>query len=144
MNELIRKIDAIPLRNYEGYIWYSDEKRPHYIGKEHKEFEKKDLSKYPFIVEGALYSKEDNISILIRCLDGEYYIYEMNLALIEANKEQYKEISHNWLVAKDANRTAKMCEIWTLEKDELCLNMPSFKPAFWAFKGFEKIYPPIK
>jgi len=132
----INEIEAIPSRNYEGYLWYSDEERPMYIGEKDKIFDKEYLTTYPFVVEGALYSIEENKSLTIRCLEGKYYIHEIDFNILEQNKKSYRKIPHEWLVAKDVNRKVLMWEVWTLDKDPLCANMPSFRAAFWAFKGF--------
>ena len=140
MNKAIYKIEgieAIPFRNYEGYLWYSDEERPQYIGGGYKEFEKSTLTEYPFVVEGALYSIEDNKSLTIRCLDGEYYIHEIDFNIIEDNRAYYQVIPHKWLVAKDANRKVCMLEVWALVQDPLCAGMSTFQASFWAFKGFK-------
>ena len=133
----MNKITEIPAYQYEGYLWYSDEERPVFIS-DSRPFKKEDLSGHPFVVEGALFSKDKNISITIRNLDGKYLIHQFDLN--DITPETYQTIDHEWFVAKDQARKAQMVEVWQLEEDEheLCAKMPSFRPAFWIFKGFTK------
>ena len=55
--------------NYQGYLWYSDEKYPRLIEDETLEI---DLNEYinPFIIEGLLCDKKT--SQMIRYVDGIY------------------------------------------------------------------------
>lgn len=131
------EIEEISALNYEGYLWYSDQKQPEYIDNDNL-FQMEMLKKHPFVVEGALYSANENISITIRNLDGEYLIHQFDLK--ELDTENYRKIEHKWLVAKDQARKARMVEVWQLEEDkhELCAKMPSYRPAFWIFNGFTK------
>lgn len=144
------KINEIPSLKYDGYLWYSDEDRPRiieegkYIERESKALEtfwgatfcNSDLDEHPFVVEGALYSKEKNISITIRNIDGEYLAHQFDLK--ELDTEHYRNIEHSWFLAKDQVRKANMLEVWELAKDEhkLCAGIPSYRPVFWVFKGF--------
>lgn len=132
-------------KDYEGYLWYSDQERPTYIGKNLKaqgytpeDFRIDMLSYKPFVVEGALYDKESGIGISIRCIDGQYFVYQYDVKNIKDNTEQYQIIEHTWQVSKDKDRRLKMLEVWQRGNDPLCADMPAFRPAFWVFAGFLK------
>ena len=127
-------ITDIPLKEYEGYLWFSDQKRPSYITSS-KPFRKEDLTKHPFVVEGALYSKEDNLSISIRSIDGRYLIHQFDLSALQNNR--YRQIEQEWFVSKDSQRKVKMAEIWELTSDKLCEDMETYRPAFKVFMGFK-------
>ena len=160
----MNEITKIPAYKYDGYLWYSNEYRPRiieegqYIERKNedeevftgKQFAPSDVesAKHPFIVEGALFAKDENMSITIRCLDGKYYINQFNLN----DYSGANAINHEWFVAKDKRRKALMQEIWTLQDDKsiflesaeskerlLCAGMASYQPTFWVFKGFNKI-----
>jgi CRISPR type III-associated protein (TIGR04423 family) len=133
--QVIINITDIPLCEYEGYLWYSDQERPQYISKE-KKFSADLLTSFPFVVEGALYCAEKNISISIRWAESkqDYIITQFDGDLLK-DKANYKCICHTWFVAKDSQRRAKMREVWTLQCDEYS-KMHTFRPAFWIFQGF--------
>jgi len=146
------EITKIPAHKYDGYLWYSNEDRPRIIeegqyierkGEDEEVFSGKIFSPsdvesaiHPFIVEGALFAKDEKISITIRCLDAKYYINQFDLNKHSADVT--RSIEHVWHVAKDKRRKAIMEEIWLLKKDDLCEKMQTFYPAFWVFKGFIK------
>lgn len=68
---MTHKIDKA---TYEGYMWESDKIAPEiYHGKEEIGFSLTD-GENPFIVEGQLYDKENDLSISIRFVDGKYLI----------------------------------------------------------------------
>ncbi len=142
------EIKDIPALEYEGYLWYSHKELPEFID-DNKSFHEGMLDRHPFIVEGALYDKEENISVTIRNIDGDYIIHQFDL--MELENKNYHKIEHIWFVAKDQTRKALMVEVWKLEEDKpiiseigkdkeilLCKGMPSYRPAFWIFKGFVK------
>ena len=59
---------------YEGYLWQSDQSKPRIIG----EGEPLSLTltdgENPFVVEGLLWNSEENTSIQIRYVDGNYFV----------------------------------------------------------------------
>jgi CRISPR type III-associated protein (TIGR04423 family) len=151
---IMKNINDIPALQYKGYLWYSDQERPQYIGEapEMLAFSPDLLTKLEkdnsFVVEGALYCAEKNISISIRWAESkqDYIITQFDGELLK-NEANYKCICHTWIVAKDSQRKAKMREVWTLQTDECtkdeckknectCTKWQSFRPAFWIFQGF--------
>ena len=59
---------------YEGYLWQSDQSKPRII----EEGEPLSLiltdGENPFVVEGLLWNPEENTSIQIRYVDGNYFV----------------------------------------------------------------------
>ena len=59
---------------YEGYLWQSDQSKPRII----EEGEPLSLTltdgENPFVVEGLLWNPEENTSIQIRYVDGNYFV----------------------------------------------------------------------
>ncbi len=136
---------------YEGYIWYSNQKAPNVYDGE-KMVEEMVLDKYstPFIIEGNLWDKEHNLSIMIRYVDGAYLIRRTKVsedvlngtscdAMLEKNLKvatTVKEyLPHPSIKDVDALR---FLQYWEPKEDESCEGMPVLQPSKLVFIGFKK------
>jgi CRISPR type III-associated protein (TIGR04423 family) len=136
MNKQINITEIPKDKNYEGYLWMSDAKKP-----QTDSFDKwlniADNNN-PFIVEGQLYSEEVKKSYSIKYVDGKHIVVEYDL----------NKIPDNW-ISEDSdvkkfipNRLGKVSKVlfrqyWKPEKDELCEGMETLVPAAYVFVGFE-------
>jgi len=132
-------IKDIPLEeNYEGYLWLSNETKPHVY--QNEPLEKVMLeSVNPFIIEGNLLDKNNRKSYSIRFIDGNYIVNEFDLK--ELN-EKYSEdsISKEYIPNRFPEKINKLYfrEYWIPKKDEQCKGMEVLKPAMEVFTGFNK------
>jgi CRISPR type III-associated protein (TIGR04423 family) len=113
----------------------SDEKEP--IKFEGSDLSQVELTKEPFIVEGNLYSEENNISVSIKHIDGEYWISKIDLNEIDKDDEsivEHRYRANNKL--KSIGKYLLFYEYWHPEKDKQCLDMEVLKPNWIAFAGF--------
>jgi CRISPR type III-associated protein (TIGR04423 family) len=127
------KPSDIPARNYEGYIWMSDEKKKPKILKGTK-YEFSSLKINPFVIEGLLYCRESETSIMIRHT-GKYHIIEYNLKDLKSNHDL---IDTEYLPHK-LEGVKKVCfkQIWTKVKDENCMGWPVLEMKALVFTGFK-------
>ena len=58
----------IPQRNYQGYVWYSDQTKPITLYGE-KTFKFQEEAKNPFVIEALLFVEDENVSVMIRHTD---------------------------------------------------------------------------
>lgn len=116
---------------YEGYIWYSNQSLP----EQRNKISKSDFTDLPFIVEGNLYSKKDEISINIKNIDGEYFITQGILKNLPDDQITRQEFLAHKL---DGIKQIKMIQFWKEDEDELCEGMKTLKPSWQAFQGFIK------
>jgi CRISPR type III-associated protein (TIGR04423 family) len=83
------QINEIPQDiKFEGYYWYSDATSPIF------EISIIDLawfSTMPFIIEANFYNKEKGISISVKNINGEYYIYQYDLKGIEPHQLSHQD-----------------------------------------------------
>ena len=135
--------------NYQGYLWYSDEKYPRLIEDETLEI---DLNEYinPFIIEGLLCDKKT--SQMIRYVDGIYRVKKWDLKEIEhypdlAETMNEKKLDcqickqvEEFLAHRMGNRTLRFYRCWHLQGDnsqeKLCEGMSAFVPGERVFLGF--------
>lgn len=118
---------------YEGYLWKSDSKVP--VIFQDEQVDKALFAKLPFIVEGHLFAKEDELSLKIKNIDGDYHIYAANLKSLPST-----QLSENSFVAmknSDGIKHIQSVQFWEQTADELCENMPVLEPSWVAFKGFK-------
>jgi CRISPR type III-associated protein (TIGR04423 family) len=124
-------IDQIPDNiDFEGYYWYSNERKPEIIDGE--KIDKSIFSDLPFVVEANFYSEAEKISIQVKNIDGQYHVGEIKLESIE-NAAEY--IAHD---LKGINKF-KMVETWEEkedDKDNLLEGMKVLVPSWTAFAGF--------
>lgn len=126
---------------YEGYLWQSDQSKPRIIG----EGEPLSLTlidgENPFVVEGLLWNREENISTQIRYVDGKYFI-----ATYEVKQEEQEELADSATMTPvtylphrlPGVKALKFLRQWEEVKDELCENMPTLQLKANIFVGFEK------
>ena len=117
-------IEEIPSGNYEGYYWFSDESKPVVI--RNKDIDKSIFKKLPFVVEANFYSKQEDISIQVKNIDGDYHVAMIDVKDTEAKKYVGHDIGCDFLLV----------EAWEDKKDPLLENMTTKVPTWAAFKGF--------
>lgn len=116
---------------YEGYLWYSDKKKP----EQRTSISKEDFKNLPFIVEGNFYSEQEQISISIKHRDGAYFIYRADLKNLKGDqKTEQAYIAHDL----DGVKKIKMLQYWEESpEDELLAGMKTLVPSWQAFVGFD-------
>lgn len=128
-------ISQIPVNlNYEGYTWWSNSQKPIvYIANE-------TLPNWPvntdnpFIVEGNLFDKINQLSYSIKYIDGDYLV--MRFDLNELKDSDF--ILKSYLPNRFPNEIQSLCfkEFWKAMPDEFCNDMQVLKPAETVFVGF--------
>jgi CRISPR type III-associated protein (TIGR04423 family) len=132
MNKLINITEIPKDKNYEGYLWMSDAKEPQTDSFD-KGLDITDASN-PFIVEGQLYSREEQKSYSIKYVDGKHLVTEYDLKNIPEGWEKSDEksfIPNRIKVSKLLFR-----QYWKPQKDDLCEGMETLVPAAYVFVGF--------
>ena len=117
---------------FTGYYWLSDQQKP--IQLSEQVFDIQLLEYQPYVVEGRLYSKENDLSIHIHFIDGKYDIFQMNW---REKPTEWETINSTYL-AHDLDKVneIKVTEVWIPANDPNCENMEVLQPAFLCFKGF--------
>jgi len=82
----INQIKALP---YEGYLWMSDQELPQIYNQENISLPKE--GENPFVVEGMLYNKENELSYSIRFVDGEYIVQEFKVTQADIKNPDNQE-----------------------------------------------------
>lgn len=140
----------------EGYLWWANrQKADHY-----KEVPAWPKGLHPFVVEGAFYLKEQDLSLSIRFLNGAYEVAAIHLGaavLVEKEKKKlklelgvpYLKVEHEWKEQKGKSNPVFMYEIWKLEEsacwgvkgdfqEDTTATVKEYRPYVWAFAGFKK------
>ena len=117
---------------FTGYYWLSDQQKPVQLSEQI--FDIQLLEYQPYVVEGRLYSKENDLSIHIHFIDGKYDIFQMNWR----DKPTEWETINSTYLAHDLDKVneIKVTEVWIPANDPNCENMEVLQPAFLGFKGF--------
>ena len=117
---------------FTGYYWLSNQQKP--IQLSEQIFDIQLLEYQPYVVEGRLYSKENDLSIHIHFIDGKYDIFQMNW---REKPTEWETINSTYL-AHDLDKVneIKVTEVWIPANDPNCENMEVLQPAFLGFKGF--------
>ena len=117
---------------FTGYYWLSDQQKP--IQLSEQVFDIQLLEYQPYVVEGRLYSKENDLSIHIHFIDGKYDIFQMNW---REKPPEWETINSTYL-AHDLDKVneIKVTEVWIPANDPNCENIEVLQPAFLGFKGF--------
>ncbi|MDF1573308.1 MAG: TIGR04423 family type III CRISPR-associated protein [Bacteroidales bacterium] len=124
------EITEIPDLVYEGYYWYSDREKPELLKDE--KITAGIFTKIPFIIEANFYSKEKNISVSVKNIDGEYLITLCDLEKVDKkNYDTRVYMGHDIQPGK-----FRVAEIWEETKDPQLDNMTTLVPAYTAFTGF--------
>ncbi|PSR10207.1 MAG: TIGR04423 family type III CRISPR-associated protein [Bacteroidetes bacterium] len=117
---------------FHGYLWLSNQQIPEILNGE-----KVDITLFqtlPFIIEGNLWSEDEQFSIQIKNIDGEYRVSRFDLS---HSREDYL-LEEKTYIAHDLKGIGEYCviEAWEEKKDELLEGMKTLVPAWTAFKGF--------
>jgi len=117
---------------FTGYYWLSDQQKPVQLSEQI--FDIQLLEYQPYVVEGRLYSKENDLSIHIHFIDGKYDIFQMNW---REKPTEWETINSTYL-AHDLDKVneIKVTEVWIPANDPNCENMEVLQPTFLGFKGF--------
>ena len=75
----------IPVLEYTGYIWLSDQSKPDILENETYDFSK--IKQNPFIIEAKLFAEKENVSVNVKHIDGKYIISIIELNNIPENAE---------------------------------------------------------
>ena len=129
-------MEQIEKSTYQGYLWYSDEKKPTVLN--HEDFEiTLDEKINPFVIEGHLFDGKQSISI--KYVDGKYIVKKYVLDGLP--KEDCTEQS--FLANRMGDiKVLKFRQYWRErreqreQKDDLCEGMPVLQPAELVFVGF--------
>lgn len=132
-NDKIKLIEILTNNHYEGYLWWSNAQEP-------KIFKNESLPDWPvetdnpFIIEGNLVDKENQLTYAIRFIDGEYIVNRFELNELK----DIEFIRKSYLPNRFPNSVKKLCfkEFWKPVPDEFCNDMPVLKPAETVFVGF--------
>lgn len=123
---------------YQGYMWKSDEQAPAVYDNQEVEFNLTD-GENPFVVEGQLYDKANELSIGIKFIDGKYIITRYDgkahkfMGMSEgAEFEDY--IPDSKLNLKDKVLCFK--RLWKTEEDVVNYGWETLCPSALIFKGF--------
>ena len=134
--EVLSCLEQIPIQGkYEGYIWFSDKKKPDIYRKE--TLKKWDNKSNPFIVEGHLYETLSDISFSIKFVDGLYIIRKYNIKVIKSEYNDFVE-DKTFLSNRMNNTWLKFKQLWEKTPDDLCLGMDVYYPSIFAFVGFKE------
>ncbi|MDL2213251.1 TIGR04423 family type III CRISPR-associated protein [Bacteroides sp. OttesenSCG-928-E20] len=134
------KTHNIPLANYEGYIWKSDQPKPEVLL--NKEYEQiLTDGENPFVIEGFLFSAEALKSFSIKYVDGRYLVNEYSVATAEIDEATTYIASNRMKNVKGL----KMLRRWVEREDPGCpyTNAPDsaymkvLQPRELIFVGFE-------
>ncbi|MCR9290709.1 MAG: TIGR04423 family type III CRISPR-associated protein [Bacteroidetes bacterium] len=130
--KLISKKDIPPFQ-YEGYLWYSDDKKPRILNG--ASVSESDLEDLPFVVEGLLYAENEQVSIRITNIDGVYHIAKMTLSNISKETQRFALDK-----SKFPNETAlRIYQHYEAKADPgLGDDWQVLQPAWFAFLGFQK------
>ena len=120
----------IEKKNYQGYLWYSDEKCPQVLDGKSGWGIEIDETTNPFIVEGQLWDEQSQTSVSIKYVDGQYMKKETTLP------GDYDLVEY---VPRRMPAVAKLvfARCWRKTKDELCENFEAKKLDNVVFKGLK-------
>ena len=130
-------METIKINKCEGYLWWSDQQKPEVYQDESID-NCLDEAQNPFVVEGQLYSIDENMWYGIKYVDGQYIInkYKVNdddLSNI-ANEIKY------YLSNRMDGRWLKFLRFWepVEEGDKNCEGMKPLVITKNVFIGFKK------
>lgn len=120
------KIENIPSVSFQGYYWMSDSSKP--VVQYQGEIDKSVFTSLPFAVEANYYSKDLEISIQVKNIDGVYDVAQIDVKDCDAKKYIGHDVDADYLIV----------EAWQNVEDELLEGMMTKVPSWTAFKGFVK------
>ena len=138
MRSKLNSLEEIPQDlNYEGYLWMSNDDTPiEDLFTIREKLNDKNLN--PYIVEGLLFCKATNTSIMIRHT-GKYNISKFDLEKIEVGYELTAEKSYFSNKKLSRGSKIKFRQLWKNENDENCACMEVLTLKATVFTGFENI-----
>lgn len=133
MNKKYNTISEIPERNYQGYVWLSDQEKPFILPGDTFDFSTVKENENPFIIEALLYAKDENISVSVKHT-GKHHIHEIDLKDLPKGAE-LREIQY---LPHRLDRVEKLNfkQLWFPEPDESCEGMEVLKMKALIFTGF--------
>lgn len=128
-------MEPIKIKKCEGYLWWSDQQEPKiYDGAAFDICF--DETKNPFVVEGQLYDKDENLSYSIKYVDGKYLISKYK---VESSDRTNKDNElKSFLSNRMGNRRLQFLRYWEEKEDENCMNMPVLTFTKNVFVGFKE------
>lgn len=133
-------METIKINNCEGYLWWSDQENPEIYDGDVLDISL-DETKNPFIVEGQIYDKEENMSYSIKYVDGQYLINKYKVETSDFTNKDHELKS--FLSNRMDGRWLKFLRYWEEKKDENCMGLPALtftKNVFVGFKEKEEKY----
>lgn len=135
--------------NFEGYIWWSNEREPKLCKACDTTVLELDDEKNPFIVEALLWDKARGKSISVRFVDGQYVVGEY--AVAEEDFTNQERTTRKEFLALDTNKERatqgkfrldgvsklRFLQYWEAAKDGLCEGFETLQPGNLVFVGFE-------
>lgn len=124
-------------KEYNGYIWLSDESKPQIMDKSSVNFYKYENTN-PFIQEG--YFTDDEFSYTIKHFDGiGHCVYKTKIDELKNGNEEISSYLADPALTRENEKIKKLKFIteWIAENDEKCDNMEVLKPGRVAFIGFD-------
>ena len=126
-------MEPIKIEKCEGYLWWSDLQEPKvYCGE--KMDQSFDENANPFVVEGQLFDKDNNVSYSIKYIDGEYIVEKFEVQdddFTNPNNE-----TKTYLSNRMGDRWLSFLRYWEEKNDENCMNMPVLTLTKNVFVGF--------
>lgn len=128
-------METIKISKCEGYLWWSDKQEPKIYDGDVLDITL-DETNNPFVVEGQLYDKEENMSYSIKYVDGQYLI---NICKVENRDFMNKDNElKSFLSNRMGGRWLKFLRYWEEKEDENCMKMPVLTFTKNVFVGFKK------
>lgn len=134
MIKKLEKVHQIPPGSYQGYVWYSDTRRPEVLIGAQPTWSR-DQDGQAFVVEALLYDAEAKKSYHV-WHDGELHVLAFDLGAVDESVETVeRSFFPSWADAQVSK--LKFRQLWLSEKDPLCADMEVLRPKYWVFVGFE-------
>lgn len=120
----------IERKNYQGYLWYSNEQGPIILDGRSEWGVEIDETANPFIIEGQLWDEESRTSVSIKYIDGKYFKKETVLG------GEYDLVE---FIPRRMSNVEKLlfARCWKTVKDELCEGFYAKKLDSVIFKGLK-------
>lgn len=83
-----------------------------------------------FIFEAGLFCKKSEQCVMIKQFNNEFLFASVNLRDFKESEKGFE----NFIALN--GKKARICQIWQVQRDENCLNLPVLKPKFTLFAGF--------
>lgn len=132
---IMKKLDNItdiPNKEYQGYIWLSDQKQPIVLNNGSHDFSQ--LDENQFVMEALLWNEEEKMSIMVRHT-GKYHIQQIKLDELPVGHQLVEKayLPHR---LGDEVKNVRFKQLWVPEKDPLCEDMEVLTMKALIFTGF--------